>query len=326
MKFLKYENKKKNRRIDRIICAKIINEFLKSNKSIKKLKKIKGFKVNWSADNQKQISDEINYDKILKHISENHFFDHKKFNLPEIKDTWLDGSFNIALQNHFVGSDNDPVKIIPNMSLGENFPLKPTLDREGIIFNSFQLALTSRIVDLHKKLVESSDEFSEPEWLFDFITMISACISLVDITLNHLYVKAQYDPFEGWVFDEEKLGNRINRRMKDKLKWIYCITGNPLDNIQKEMSSFKILKSIRNHTQHFDPPCFGFTLEEAATWFNMVKDVGILILEIRNRINSTLNTDLIKLILLPDVLFEGDVVFNRQRKEHKNTGYQTTIW
>ena len=104
------------------------------------------------------------------------------------------------------------------------------------------------------------------------------------------------------------------------------ITGKPLDNVYKEMSSFLILKSIRNHTQHFDPPCFGFTLEEASTWFNMVKDIGILILEIRNRINSTLNTDLIRLILLPNVLFEGDVIFNRPRLEHKNTGYQTTIW
>ena len=280
MNFLKYEQGRKNRRIDRTISAKIVNEYLKSNNSIKKLKKIKGFRVNWAIKGQNYKSEEITYKKILAHVSQNQFFDNKKFNLPEIKDTWLDGGFDVVLKNHIVGSDNGSVKMHLDMSLGEDFPLKPKIDREGVLYNSFQTALLRRIVVLHKKLVDNSCEFQEPEWLFDFIIMISACISVVDITLNHLYVKAQYDPFSGWVFDKEKLGSRINRRMTDKLKWVHYITGKPLDNVQREMSSFSILKSIRNHTQHFDPPCFGFTLEEAANWFDMVKDIGILLLEI----------------------------------------------
>jgi hypothetical protein len=58
------------------------------------------------------------------------------------------------------------------------------------------------------------------EWFLDLRTLVSDTVSLVEITLNQLYLKAEYDPLPGWKFDREKLGNRHGRRFKDKLAWV----------------------------------------------------------------------------------------------------------
>ncbi len=78
--------------------------------------------------------------------------------------------------------------------------------------------------------------------------------------------------------------------------------------------------------QHFDPPCFGFSLEEAGSWLNRISDIGILLLKIRKRLGSDSNEKIFQIILLPQVKFQRIVLFNRKRAPLKNMGYSSTCW
>ncbi|HEX6981306.1 MAG TPA: hypothetical protein VF181_00960 [Balneolaceae bacterium] len=326
--YLKYSKRKGNERIIRTTTARVLNSYLRKNLSINKFKKVSPFTVTYTPKDgaDKIVSKPISFTDVEKHLTLNNGFDHNSFQLPEIKCPWLDGTTEVALHQHLVGNGGGAVKINLPLTLGGNFPINPTLDREGALFNSFQDAIAKRIISLHNRIVENSQYFQSADWLFDLLTLISNCISIVDITLNHLYIKAEFDPLKDWNFNEKKLGKRYGRRMTDKFKWVYQITGNHLDNFAREKKSFKVLKNIRNHTQHFDPPCFGFTLEEVANWLNMVNDIGSLLLKIRDAIQSPYNKHIIGILLLPNVSFHGKVLFDRKREAHNNVGYETTTW
>jgi len=323
--YYEYE-KKRNTKRQRFVIQELMNEYLNKDYSINKLQKIKNFNLKIKdAKNKEWTSKDISFDILDKYMTDKNYFDHKDFDLYEVKCNWLDGNLSIFLDQHMIGSNNESVKLSPSMSLGEKFPLSPTIDREGVMYNSFQNPLIVRIINLRTKLVDNSSDFKSEDWLYDLIALISNCVSIVDITLNQLYIKAEYDPLPGWVFNKENLGERYNRRFNDKIKWVHQITGNFIDDANKEQESFNTFREIRNHVQHFDPPCFGFTLEEVTDWLNMVMDIGMYLLKIRKKINSKINNNLIKLILLPKVKFSGRVLFDRNRLPHEG-GYKSTCW
>lgn len=272
------------------------------------------------------ISKEIRLDAIENHLFINNKFLHAEFDLYELQCNWLDGDVDLSMPQQIVGSDGLAVIFSLPLPMGANFPLKPQIDREGVLYNSFQKSLAMRIIQLHNRLVSNSSSFNSHDWLYDLISLVSNCVSLVDITLNQLYLKAEHDPLPGWKFDKAVLGERIHPRLSDKFRWIGQISGNSLDNSQKEMKSFTFLRELRNHTQHFDPPCFGFTLQEVANWLNLVRDIGSLLCNIRRKLNSPLNERIIELMLLPPVIFNGQTLFDRKRTDHINTGYETTKW
>src|SRR5205085_6350509 len=93
------------------------------------------------------------------------------------------------------------------------------------------------------------------EWVNDMRMLLNDCISLVDVTLHQLYFAAEYRLKKHWHFDAEKLGQRHGIRISDKFRWIGLITGSPLDNAKSEIDSFNVLRGVRNHLNHFDPPC-----------------------------------------------------------------------
>lgn len=326
--FYEYEPNKPGRVIVREMAQRICNAYLNSNHSISKLKKIKRVTVNCldPSSGRTWVSNEISYDLIHDYLQGNDKFNHSDFNLFELKCNWLDSAVEMSLPQHVVGSDLKAVAFRLPLPFGKNFPLIPALDREGVLYNSFQNSLAKRIIALHHRLIENSNEFQTYDWLYDLINLISNCVSLVDITMNQFYIKAEFDPMPNWNFDKSIVGDRTNRRIKDKLHWVKQITGFPLDNIAAEMTSLIILKNVRNHSQHFDPPCFGFSLEDAAKWLNMVGDIGSLLSKIRDKIRSQINEQIIEMILLPKVLFRGQVTFNRDRIPQSDSGYITTCW
>ncbi|MBI9010554.1 MAG: hypothetical protein JEZ05_11075 [Tenericutes bacterium] len=329
-KYLFYEENKKMRVAVRYVAKEILNDYLQSDKSITQLKKMKMFKINCyeqSGDKRKEWkSENISYDLILENIENNNTFKFEEFKAVELKCRWLDGNIDISLPQFFIDPNGQTVKLNLNMPFGEKFPIHPTIDREGCMYNSFQNALAKRILYNHKKLVDESYDFLTSDWLYDLITLISNSVSLVDITLNQLYIKAEYDPLPNWKFDKERLGERHNRRLTDKIKWVSQITGNNLYDIEKELKSLKEIKDLRNHTQHFDPPCFGYSLEDVAKWLNMISDIGMLVHKIRKRLKSVTNIYIYEIILLPKVLINGNVLFDRNRVPQENTGYDSTRW
>lgn len=326
--YLVYERPKAGRLVAREMAHKLFNAYLGTDHSITKLRKLPPTKIGCKdySSGATWTSKPISYEIVLNFLEENGRFDSKPFDLFEVKCNWLDGETNVSLPQQIVGSNNDTVKFHLPLPLGSAFPIQPMLDREGVLYNSLQNSLTKRIITLHKRLVASSNSFNSDDWLYDLITLFSNSVSLVDITLNQFHIKAEYDPLPSWTFDPLVVGSRINRRMEDKFHWVKRITGNPLDNVESELKAFKILKNLRNHTQHFDPPCFGFSLEESTDWMNLVPKIALLLIKIRKKIGSKLNDGLVELALLPTVEFVGITTFDRARVAPIGVGYQTTMW
>lgn len=228
----------------------------------------------------------------------------KEFDMPDPGCPWLDDQVIIANElqvSDTDGSGNALAFAVPT-KLGPTFPITPTLNREGWAVSSFQRAVAIRIHRLWTSLVDSSDRFFSYDWLQDLRGCVSECVSLIDITLHQLYWKALYDPLPTWRFDAGKLGSPHARRMSDKLRWVTQISGNHV-HADAERRGFTKLRVLRNHLQHFDPPCFACHLDEAAEWLNNVRDTARFAMKIRHALGSPLSSELIALLLLPDVEF-----------------------
>ena len=131
---------------------------------------------------------------------------------------------------------------------------------------------------------------------------------------------------KGWRFDREELGLRHGTRLKDKLAWIKTITGKPLDNAAQEVAAFDKLKHVRNHLNHFDPPCFAYHVDDLVGWLNLVPDIGRLLWKIRDKLDTQLSRGLVEIITLPMVTFVP-LKPELPRKPHpEDAGYRSTLW
>jgi len=276
-----------------------------------------------------KTSKSISYKIIAEFIRTNKFFDPQAFNLPLKGCVWLDSSTDLKLNTHMY---NENVSLQLNSGdlqthhYGEKYPVKPILKREGHLYTSVQPQLMRRIMNERKKLIDRSNESLTDDWVFDLRALISDTISLVDIALNQLYIKAEYDPLPNWDFDSKKLGSKNNRRMDDKLKWVRQISGKEF-NIENEKKSLDDLRLLRNHLMHFDPPSLVITLEEATIWLNQIIDVGQLLVKYRKAINVDISIDLANFLLQEEATF---VPLTNGRREPLNQNrkedYYSSIW
>jgi hypothetical protein len=271
-----------------------------------------------------QESKEVNY-KILSNYfrkNEHSRFD-ISFNLHQMECTWLDLGANMSFNFHENPSMYFREHGITTM-FGSEFPIKPTIDREGHYFVSVLPMLTYRVITQRNRLIKNSNKALEIDWIFDFRTLINDTISLVDITLNKIYIKAKYDPLPGWEFDQVKLGKKEGRRMDDKLAWVRHISGKEF-NIESEINDFNFLRELRNHFNHFDPPTLVITFEEAATWFNQIISVGYLLIKIRESLGLAISRQLIEFIVQKEVEFVPETEF-KKRSPLGNCGYKSSCW
>ena len=310
----------------------ITNYFLKDvNLNHKQWKKEKNtWQINWEDNNRiQQQSKPINYLLISEYLRQNSHFDLNYFNLPKMECLWLDNSMNMKLNFHMhdhtgtfgLGSGN------LHLQYGNNYPIKPLLNREGSLYTSFQPQLMNRIVFTREKLISNSDKSLEDDWVFDLRTLISDTISLIDITLTQLYIKAEYDALPNWTFNKNKLGVRHGRRLDDKLKWVFQITGNNL-NIENEIESLNNLKNIRNHLMHFDPPSLVITIEESVGWLNQIIDIGIILIKLRKAAKAEISANLINFILQKEAIF-NPVDSSKERaplNRESEGGYFSSTW
>jgi hypothetical protein len=271
-----------------------------------------------------QLSQAFHPNDLARDMMRDGRFDHKKYNLPNPMCRWLDDSMALSPYFHApaVGAGYAlTFRLQPH--LGDQFPIAPTLDREGTAYTSFQGMLIQRIASLRVWLVEHSAKPGDEEWFQNFRTLVTESVSLVDNTLHQIYFKAQYDPLPGWTFDQMALGQRHGRRLMDKLKWVYQITGKEL-RAPDETHDLAMVKELRNHLQHFDPPCFAYTLEEAATWLNQVLGVVRLVWRMRARVNAMPSAALISLLLQRDVRFLPKDPARPRVPMGKTCGYAST--
>jgi hypothetical protein len=148
---------------------------------------------------------------------------------------------------------------------------------------------------------------------------------LIDITLHQLYFIARYRPLPGWTFDEAKLGPRRGVRIADKFAWVFKITGRHLDG-GREIPDFHVLRRVRNHLQHFDPPVFCCTLEEVAAWLNAALSIARLNWRIRQAMSASLCRGIIRLLLSPPVVFVPMPSPLPRPPVVAGRGYSSTCW
>lgn len=203
----------------------------------------------------------------------------------------------------------------------------PTLDREGMIFTSVEGVLYGSVLDLRERLVTRSDDvlLRGPRWFNDLRLLVNDVVSAVDIALTFLYLMAEHAPKAGWHFEPARLGDRHGRRMVDKLRWVEGITGRQLNAIGPR-AAFKELCELRNHLNHFDPPCLAYSVDDAAHWLNLVPPVGELLWEIRKCMDEPVSRDLVRWLLQrPVAVVPRDPVRPRP-VQLATAGYASTRW
>lgn len=301
------------------LACYIINRYCGTNWSITKFQKLKTIELNHKEKKLDSVS--IRFNDLVNHILEERTFDPGNFSLPPLASNLLD-STSIQLNAPAIGMKFQFDTGIPN------FPIKPVLASEGIIFNSFQSAIQKNILRLHKILVNESHKImddSHYEWISNLRMLLNETVSLVDVTLFQLFYRAKYSPKPHWSFDEDKIVNRPGGRILDKLKWVGKITGKSLDDAQNEIKSFTKVKNIRNHLNHFDPPCVVISIDDAAEWLNLISDIGRLIWKIRSRLDSQLTTNIIEIILLKNVIINPKFKRDDRIRQNKNEGYSSCL-
>jgi hypothetical protein len=298
------------------------------------LKDKKQYTATWTQPKTetKQISKPFNYKIISDFIRNNGIFNPAHFNLPDMNCFWMDFALDMKINFHsFDHTAPEGLMMIGRVQqqqFGVNYPIEPKLDREGHLYTQMQTQLFNRIIKLRTTLVETSNLALTDDWVFDFRSLINDTISLVDITLIQFYIKAEYDPLPGWKFNKELVGERHGRRIVDKFKWIYEITGNHFPmNATKEMKSFETLRKLRNHLMHFDPPSLVILIEEVALWLNQVIDIGFFLIKMREAIGIDLSVQLINYILQKEVIFKPESSFSKRLPiNSRNAGYLSSCW
>lgn len=310
----------------------IINYFFNKKQSRRKWYKEKQlFQINGNDKGGKPITSKpINYLEIAKFIRENGHFDTKAFNLPEIQCLWLDFSLDNKINFHkFDHTAPEGLAIVDGVTkqqYGEKYPITPKLIREGHSYTSLQPQLLHRIYKKRKELIENSELALTDDWVFDLRTLINDTVSIVEITLNQLYIKAEYDPLPHWTFNKEKLGNRYGRKFEHKLGWVYKISGKHLE-AEKYLPSCNNLRELRNHMMHFDPPSLIITIEEATNWINQIIDIGWLLIEIRKAIGEKISLQLVNFILQKEAIFNPEKHFaERLPIGVGNADYASSTW
>ncbi len=311
------------------IAAYILNRWPKQEWSVSKYRKLGRLDFQYTTQSEsRQIT--VRFDDLVDHIQANRSLTPDGLGLPPLECEWLDSRVSFAKPDAPIARDDfsEFLKFALALPFGPNFPLQPCIDREGAMFASFQTPIQQNIVTLHRRLVEESHlttSLSNP-WRNDLRMLINEAISLIDITLHQLYFMAQYRGQElGWRFEPEKLGPRHGQRLKEKLAWVKKITGRDLD-ATAELPAFHRLRAVRNHLNHFDPPCVAYTVEDVVGWLNGVPQVGRLAWKIRERTDAQISIGLIEIVALPRVEFVPRVPKWPRLPQAKDVGYGSVVW
>ncbi len=306
----------------------ILNHYSRRSLTANRYRKMGPFELN-DRNSGKPPAGPFRFEDFVSHIRDNRTFDHMLFDLPPLHSVWLDAVPVFSINSPIYVTDVQGPLPLVSLPFGETFPVKPSIDREGVAFGTFQTALQENIVRLFHQLIDTSHlalEVSGLDWFHGLRLIINDCVTIVDITLHQLYYKAQYVPKANWRFDPVALRKQNSMRMMDKFKWIGKITGRGLDDAVEEKKRFKLLKNIRNHMNHFDPPCFAFTLKDAEEWLSHVPYIGRLLWKMRMKMDEPPTKGIVEMMTLPVVAFVPRNGSNPPLPQGQDVGYGSTTW
>ncbi|MBI5249570.1 MAG: hypothetical protein HY912_08750 [Desulfomonile tiedjei] len=316
----------------RKLTACILNFSLRNNYSVTRYRKLQRIVCSWKDQDSCLHHVDFRFEEMVDDISEQRSLDVTKFNLPLFDSFLDDGAFLSNGDGPVFTPDRkgfEHLALPLTRFLGPNFPIKPSIDREGIVCSSLQRPIQSNIVRLHAKLIDECNlafESGDFQWLHNLRMLLNECYTIVDMTLHQLYFKARYKPKRGWKFDPKRLGQRQGRRIRDKLEWIFQITGKQLDDAQEELKDFRVLKDIRNHLNHLDPPAIAFTIEDVVNWLNRIQSIGKLLWKMRDKMDEPPSKGIVEIITLPVVEFVPKNLHLQRIPQSNQAGYASVIW
>lgn len=278
--------------------------------SKKKWLKKNDFQLSYTKDKKTTKTTKIGFNIIHKHLETYLTFNPEEFRLPMMWCDWMDYSINFNMD--FNSVDFKAIGFIEidlENVFGKKDTNKWTLTEPTIFIPTFFNALSKHIIRKREFLVTNSNKILDQEWILELRSFVSDTISILDITLNRIHYKAEYDKPTSWTFDKCKLGDR-NGRLLDKLKWIKKITNSGLPDISREKKSLRRLKELRNHLTHFDPPFIQLKLSEMEIILNDTLEVFKLVYKIRKTIDIEISPFLISLLLQKKVIYKenNDIV------------------
>ncbi len=321
--WLQHTARHSDRALARQIVASWISYGTGQPTTVSKLRKARHLDVKWQDQQVGPRLNRIRFDDVVEAVVTSGDFDVNALGLPPMASKVLPEEFHY--DHNIPPTGTLQHRVIAR--LGSNFPLVPTLDREGAVFTSFEGVLHENVVELHERLVARSDELllHGPRWFNDLRALVNDVVASVDIALSNLYLLAEYAPKAGWRFDRDKLGPRHGRRMAQKLGWVHAITGVHLDSLDGR-AAFDELREFRNHLNHFDPPCVAYSVDDAARWLNLVPAVGDLLWQIRRCMGEPLSRPLVRWLLLRPVAVVPLDPSRTRPPQASTAGYSSTRW
>lgn len=330
--YITYDSPTPSREVVRDLAAYLLNYYLRPPKALsrKQLSRLPPARIGcFTAARDGSRRTEWESEPISIGIFERELvsgkFDFQKLKLFDPRCDWLDASVTVSPGFHAVDSDGKALTIRLPTNLGDRFPIVPLIDREGTAINSPQIGIQQRILALRSGLVAGSAQYARDEWFHDLRQMISECVTLIDVTLHQAFYRAKYDRPIHWSFDEARIGPTHGVRVGDKLGWIFKITGKHID-ATKDLEAFHRIRVVRNHLQHFDPPCFCFTMEDAVGWLNDVLGVARVARGIRRALGSSLSAPFVELLLARPVRFSPEDPARSRLPQAAGMGYGSSRW
>lgn len=293
------------------IATKILNIISGQKNTTTKWKNSKSICIRWS-DNGIIKEKKLKYYQLVESLKKNRQYNSKELDLPSIPPSWIDKSIELCLPFYApCNQDNTSLAMELGTSFGNSYPIKPNIDREGLMSGGLITLVERNLLLFRNELINNSKyifNLDDGIWFGKLLCYLNMLVSSFDVTMITFYNKAKYDEVArksfSWIFNEEKIGPSITSRITDKIKWVHAITGNLLPDISKEQNTFNRIRIVRNHLNHFDPPVFACTIEDNAEWINCIFDVAILLTKIREAISASISNSLIEILLQKPVMFE----------------------
>jgi hypothetical protein len=142
--------------IPSVLATKILNIICNKNQSASKWKNAKQFTISWN-ENGKNNKTVLQFYNLVESLKKHRKFINTGLGLPVLPACWLDKSIELSLPFYApCNSDNSSLTMELNANFGNTYPVKPNIDREGII-NSGLINLVERnIVIYRNELISAS--------------------------------------------------------------------------------------------------------------------------------------------------------------------------
>ncbi len=175
--------------IPSMLACKILNIITGNAFSISKWKSMKRFDITWNDKIKKHVTN-IEFYKVVESLKKNRKYNYTELNLPVLPLCWIDKSLEMAWPNYFPANEDDSSLTFElGTNFGSSYPVKPNIDREGVLSASLLNQVERNMIVFRDDLVLNSKymfDLDKGIWFGKLLCYLSIYVSSLDMTLIHL--------------------------------------------------------------------------------------------------------------------------------------------